>query len=85
LKKVTSFIEHKNRGYIISKGYLEFSGKTVMIRAPGGRSAPLVDAEDESRLSNKAVAVNTISFGILCLAIYIAPHILEQFGVEVLK
>jgi hypothetical protein len=56
-----------------------------MIRAPGGRSAPLVDAEDESRLSNKAVAGNTISFGILCLAIYIAPHILEQFGVEVLK
>jgi len=56
-----------------------------MIRAPGGRSAPLVDAEDESRLSNKAVVGNTVTFGILCLAIYVAPHILEQFGVDVLK
>ena len=56
-----------------------------MIRAPGGRSAPMVDAEEENSLSNKAVVGNTLTFGILCFAIYVAPHILEQFGVEVLK
>lgn len=57
----------------------------MMIRAPGGRSAPLVDTDEESRASNKAVVGNTITFGVLCLAIYVAPHILEQFGLEVLK
>lgn len=56
-----------------------------MIRAPGGRSAPMVDADEESRLSNQAVVGNTITFGILVIAIYVTPHILEQFGVEVLK
>ena len=56
-----------------------------MIRAPGGRSAPMVDTDEESRLSNQAVVGNTITFGILVIAIYVTPHILEQFGVEVLK
>jgi len=56
-----------------------------MIRAPGGRSAPLVDADEENNLSNKAVLGNTITFGILVLGIFAAPHLLEQFGVEVLK
>ena len=55
-----------------------------MIRAPGGRSAA-VDADEEDRISNKAILGNTITFGILVLGIYVAPHILEQFGVEVLK
>jgi len=56
-----------------------------MIRAPGGRSAPLVDADEETSQSNKAVLGNTITFAILVLGIYVAPHILEQFGLEVLK
>lgn len=56
-----------------------------MIRAPGGRTAPMVDAEDERRLSNQAVVGNSIAFGILVLVIHSAPYILEQFGFEVVK
>ena len=56
-----------------------------MIRASGGRSVPAVDVDEEQRLSNQAVVSNTITFGILIMAIYAAPHILEQFGIEVLK
>ena len=56
-----------------------------MIRAPGGRSAPMVDSDDERRLSNQAIVGNTMTFGILVLAILATPHILEQFGLEVLK
>ena len=57
----------------------------MMIRAPGGRSAPLVDADKEDKLARQAIVGNTITFGVICLAIYVAPHILEQFGLETLK
>ena len=56
-----------------------------MIRAPGGQSAPLVDAGKEDKLARQAIVGNTITFAVLCLGIYVAPHILEQFGIESLK
>ena len=56
-----------------------------MIRAPGGQSAPLVDADKEDKLAKQAIIGNTITFGVICLAIYAAPHVLEQFGIDTLK
>jgi len=51
-----------------------------MIRMGGG---PASDPEAESKAANQAVIGNTVIFGVLVLAVNIAPYVLDQLGVEV--
>lgn len=56
----------------------------IRMGGPGG-GAPRIDPEEESRMANIAVVGNTTIFGIIVLAINVAPYLLEQFGIETLK
>jgi len=47
--------------------------------------APPKESVSDEFLANQAIIGNTITFGIMSLAIYVAPHVLEQLGFEVLK
>jgi len=49
-----------------------------MIRMGG----PASDPEEERKAANQAVVGNSVIFGLLVVAVNIAPYILDQLGVE---
>jgi len=63
---------------------MELYSNTEMRNRPEIITTPK-ESCDENILATQAVIGSTITFGIMTLAIYVAPHVFQQFGIEVLK